>query len=81
MSFYQNSDLSHSNKMYLLESKLISLNSTSSDYTSTQRNFDTYMYLSSLSNQSDYTFKNNSSSNMGRSINYSISQWTNEGIF
>ncbi len=84
MSFYNSSSLSYENKMFLLENNLRAINNEYYGVSSNNNNnMEKYMYYSALSNACSASYSGNSSScgrSMGREPNYTVGQWSIEGI-
>ncbi len=82
MSLYENSALSYSDKMSFLESQLNSINNNYYGG-SNDNSMNTYMYLSTLSNSSNYSPDSSRSSyrGMSRTPDYNVGQWSISGMF
>ncbi len=80
MSQYINSSMSYESKMHLLENNLRTINNNYYG-TSSPSSMDKSMYYSSMCNTS---YSGNSSSSSSRSMsrepNYTVGQWSIEGI-
>jgi hypothetical protein len=85
MSYYgTSSSMSYENKMYALESNLRAINNNYYNGVSSN-NMEKYMYYSALSNACSSAYSGNSSSSscgrsMGREPNYTVGQWSIEGV-
>ena len=84
MSYYNSySSTSYENEMSRLESNLRTINNNYYGVSS-NNNMDKYMYYSALSNACSPSISVNSSSSCGRSMgrepNYTVGQWSIEGI-
>ncbi len=84
MSLYSSSSsgMSYENKMYALENNLRTINNEY--YGVSSNSMDKYMYFSALSNACNSAYSGSSSSSCGRSMgrepNYTVGQWSIEGI-
>jgi len=81
MSYYSSSSMSYENKMYLLENNLRTINNNYYGAGS-DTSMDKYMYYSTMSNACSSSYSGNSSSSrsMGRQPNYTVGQWSIEGV-
>ena len=83
MSYYSSSSSSSSsyeNKMYLLENNLRTINNNYYGAGS-DTSMDKYMYYSAMSNACSSSYSGNSSSrSMARQPNYTVGQWSIEGV-
>ena len=82
MSYNTSYSMSYENNMHILENNLRTINNNY--YSVGSNNMNTYMYYSTLSNASSSSYSENSSSsssrNMNRQPNYTVGQWSIEGI-
>ncbi len=79
---FSSSNMSYENKMFLLENNLRTINN---DYYGVRNNdsMDKYMYYSAMSNAcspSSSPSLSHSCRSMGREPNYTIGQWSIEGV-
>ncbi len=85
MSYYSySSSLSYENKISLLESNLRTINDNYYGV-GNNNNMDKYMYYSAMSNACSPSYSSSSSSSsscrsMGREPNYTVGQWSIEGV-